>query len=77
LPVKIPIQDRRGRRSRYERPARLRRFAATARHPSLGLPSRSSFVNRQARLRVASRRYGAASFAWLAEPKLTLRRKLA
>ena len=38
-----------------------------------GLPSRSSIADRAGpppRLR----RYGAASFAWLAEPKLTLRR---
>jgi hypothetical protein len=37
-----------------------------------------AFRGEQARLRVALRRYGAASFAgWLAEPKLTLRRQLA
>ena len=49
-----------GRRSR-------RRFAAAARQPALGLPSRSSFNRRPARLRVAKQRYGAASFACIHE----------
>ena len=35
-----------------------------------GLPSRSSFAGEQARLRVASRRYGAASFAGIQERRM-------
>ena len=43
---------------------------ACARPGHEGLPSRSSFEGDQARLRVASRRYGAASFAWSHERRM-------
>ena len=51
----------------------LRSFCTLSR----GLPSRSSFTQDKARLRVALRRYGAASFAfrrlaWFTEPKLAV-----
>src|SRR5689334_4369119 len=61
---------------------RLRGCAASARQPSPASPSRSSRFEGSSLKRDGGgppprlRRFGATAFAWLAEPKLTVRGKL-